>query len=1113
MFTNPLSFLMILISCLKQLGIATLYFLFGYIIHHYLISNGIVSVLWPGSGLALGALLVGGKRYIVGVMLGAFTLNFISHESVWAIAGMTLANGIEAFCGVWLLKHDNNFSSLDNLSSYLQLIILGGACSVVGSMIGAMSLLLADVITTEHYFQSMVRWWMGDTLGVALITPLVLAWCHPASETLSYKKSLENFFLVSITFVVGQMIFLGWWPQEILIVPPKGFVMFLFISWVAIRAGVRATTFTLNIIAVQALAGAYLEVGYFSADIQLYNLYTYWLFTLIISLVGMALTTYVEEIKTALQGLQLKDSALNAAANGIVITDIKGKIEWANQAFSELTGFNIKEIYSHHPQELLELGKQSPEYYHALWETILANRVWHGELTNRRKDGSLYDEEMTITPLANKKGKITHFVAVKQDITQRKQTELALKESHQQMFSLLNSLAEGAYGIDTKGNCTFVNQSFLQILGYDSPDEIVGKHIHGLIHHSRPDGTPYPAAECKIYAAYRENQEIHISNEVFWRKDGLSVPVEYWSRPIIIEGVMMGAIATFIDITKRKRAEHELRIAASVFESHEGMFVTDADNVILRVNHAFTNITGYSAAEAVGKNPNLLKSNRHNNAFYAAIWECVLHAGSWEGDIWNKRKNGEVYPQHLTITAVNDQNNVLTNYIAIFNDITESKKAMEEIERLAFYDPLTNLPNRRLLRERLKQALNVSHRSGKKGAVLFIDMDNFKTLNDSLGHDMGDLLLKQVAQRLKDCVRKHDTVARLGGDEFVVMLEGLSHQHPEAALQTENIGNKILANLNKPYQLVKHIYHSTPSIGATFFNGLEKEIDELLKQADIAMYQAKTSGRNALRFFDPQMQVNINARVALEANLRLAITEQQFELYYQPQIQHHHTIIGVEVFLRWHHPEQGLLTPADFISLAEETGLILPIGQWVLETACAQIKDWAKHPSTAGLQVAVNISPKQFRQANFVEQLCETLSRNAINPARLTLELTESLILHNVELNIHIMNTLREKGIKFSIDDFGSGYSSLACLTQLPLDQLKIDHTFINNIGITSSDSMIVQTIIGMGNNLGIEVIAKGVENQEQQKFLEKHGCSRCQGYLFGQLAPLAEFKLELKGN
>ncbi len=430
--------------------------------------------------------------------------------------------------------------------------------------------------------------------------------------------------------------------------------------------------------------------------------------------------------------------------------------------------------------------------------------------------------------------------------------------------------------------------------------------------------------------------------------------------------------------------------------------------------------------------------------------------------------------------------------------------------------PLTGLPNRRLLRDRLKSALASSHRSGRKGALLFIDMDNFKTLNDTLGHDMGDLLLQQVAQRLESCVREGDTVARLGGDEFVVMLEDLSEQALEAAAQTEVIGNKILATLNQPYQLVTHDYHSTPSIGATLFNGHEQSIDELLKQADIAMYHAKNSGRNALRFFDPQMQDSINARVALETDLRHALAENQFQLFYQPQVYQNRQIIGAEVLIRWQHPLRGLVSPSDFIPLAEETGLIMPIGQWVLETACAQIKIWESSIHTEHLQLAVNVSARQFRQSDFVEQVSEILQRNVINPDKLKLELTESLVLDDIDDAVNKMNALRKIGVRFSMDDFGTGYSSLAYLTKLPLDQLKIDQSFVRNIGVKPTDAVIVQTIIGMAKNLGMEVIAEGVETEAQRLFLEQHDCQVCQGYLFSKPVTIEQFETlqaELIGN
>ncbi len=565
------------------------------------------------------------------------------------------------------------------------------------------------------------------------------------------------------------------------------------------------------------------------------------------------------------------------------------------------------------------------------------------------------------------------------------------------------------------------------------------------------------------------------------------------------------------DITKKKQQERESSIAAIAFETQEGMVVTDAEGTILRINNAFTKITGYIIEDLFGKNTRVLQSGLQPHQFYVDMWDIIADCGFWSGEVWSKRKNGECYPEHLTITAVFDEKGIVTNYIGTMSDITIRRAAAAEIEQLAFYDPLTGLPNIRLLRDRLKPALASSYRSGRKGALLFIDLDNFKTLNDSLGHDIGDLLLKQVAQRLEFCVREGDTVARLGGDEFVVILEDLSERTLEAATQAEVICNKILEALNQPYQLTTHYYNCTSSIGATLFNEHDQSADELLKQADIAMYQAKDAGRNAMRFFDQQMQININTRVAMEANLRLAIKENQFELYYQPQVNHNGQIIGAEVLIRWQHPQNGLILPAYFIPLAEATGLILPIGLWAIKTACTQIKNWESHIHTQHLVLAVNVSARQFHLPDFVEQVRQVILLSAINPERLKLELTEGLLLDDINDSILKMNALREIGVSFSMDDFGTGYSSLAYLTQLPIDQLKIDQSFVRNIGIKPTDAVIAQTIIGMGNSLGISVIAEGVETESQRAFLEKHGCTLYQGYLFSKPVQIEQFEALLR--
>jgi len=569
-------------------------------------------------------------------------------------------------------------------------------------------------------------------------------------------------------------------------------------------------------------------------------------------------------------------------------------------------------------------------------------------------------------------------------------------------------------------------------------------------------------------------------------------------------GEITGVLGIVRDVTERKLAGNELRIAAAV-ESQESMMITDADCRILRVNHAFTESTGYTAEEVVGQTPRLLKSGRHNADFYRAMWESINNTGTWRGEIWDRRKNGKVYPEMLTISAVKS-GDVVTHYVGTHVDITERKAAEEEIRHLAFYDQLTGLPNRRLLLDRLGHALAFSSRNGTDGALLFIDLDNFRTLNDTLGHNIGDLLLQQVAKRLETCVRKSDTVARLGGDEFVVMLEGLNEAPREAAAQTKLVGDKILAILNKPYHLALHDCRSSPSIGAVLFNGHQQSTDELVKQADIAMYQAKQDGRNTLRFFDPQMQDAVNARAALESELSKAIESRQFQLYYQIQMDSQHHPLGAEALIRWLHPERGLVFPAEFIPLAEETGLIVPIGQWVLETACAQLGEWQKTELTRDLVLSVNVSSQQFRQPDFVDQVLSAVQRHAINPVKLKLELTESLLLDNIEDTIANMNILKKIGIMFSMDDFGTGYSSLQYLKRLPLDQIKIDQSFVRDIATDSNDSAIVHTIIAMAKSLNMSIIAEGVETKQQCQIILDNGCTNYQGYLFGKPMPIAEF-------
>ncbi|MDE2259700.1 MAG: EAL domain-containing protein [Betaproteobacteria bacterium] len=731
-------------------------------------------------------------------------------------------------------------------------------------------------------------------------------------------------------------------------------------------------------------------------------------------------------------------------------------------------------------------------------------------------------------PLRDATQKVVGVLGSYEDITLQKQAEEALRESQERLDLALRSARMGVWQWDIVENKRHFDDQVCYLVGID-PATFTGaeEQFFGAIH---------PDDRAVIKASLDRTIEQDLPYEPEYRAvwpDGSirhltargRVTRDDNGRPIRVNGIIW-------DITDRKGVEANLRIAAIAFESQEGMMITDAMGVILRVNQAFSKMTGYSADEAVGQTARLLKSNRHDETFYAAMWERIQRDGVWQGEVWDRRKNGDVFPTWLTMTAVKGGDGENTHYVSMQTDISQRKAADEQIQHLAFYDSLTSLPNRRLLLDRLHQAQASSARRKRSGAILFIDLDSFKNINDTLGHDAGDLLLLQVAQRLTTCTRDVDTVARIGGaefvamqaglgghtqeaatvariggDEFVVLLEDLSERAQEAATQAEIVGERIKSALNQPYQLTGQEYLSTSSIGVTVFYDPRESADDLLKQADLAMYQAKAMGRNAMRFFDPDMQAAVTLRANLEIDLREAIRKKQFILHFQAQVDSTGRLTGAEALVRWQHPRRGTVFPNEFIPLAEETGLILPLGHWVLETACAQLVAWAARTETAGLTLAVNVSARQFRHPDFVEQVQGLLGRLDANPLKLKLELTESLLLDNVDDTITKMTTLKAMGIGFSLDDFGTGYSSLSYLKRLPLDQLKIDQSFVRDVLTDPNDAAIARTIVALGQSLGLAVIAEGVETEDQRSFLAQLGCNAYQGYLFSKPLRLEEFE------
>ena len=554
------------------------------------------------------------------------------------------------------------------------------------------------------------------------------------------------------------------------------------------------------------------------------------------------------------------------------------------------------------------------------------------------------------------------------------------------------------------------------------------------------------------------------------------------------------ALDVFAREAERRRMENQLRLTAKVFEQGgEGIMITDAQVNIVMVNRAFELITGYAQDEVIGRNPRFLASERHDRGFFQAMWEAINTGGFWQGEIWNRRKDGDVYPEYLSVSRVVDGQGLVTNYVGTFNDISESKASQEHIQRLAHYDSLTGLPNRILLADRVNLALSRMERSGEKLALIFLDLDRFKNVNDSLGHRVGDELLIQVARRLKELLREEDTVSRLGGDEFILVLPAAD------ADGAAHVAGKVLKALSAPYRIEQYELAVTPSMGIAMYPDDGGSYEALSMCADTAMYRAKQSGRQTFRFFTREMQERSDRTLLLENALRRALELNQLYLHYQPQVSlESGCVIGVEALLRWTHPELGEVAPADFIPVAEDSGMILPIGEWVLRSAARQMREWLDR-GLSPLVMAVNLSAIQFRQANLPQLVSQILDEAGLPPGLLELELTEGVAMENPLEAIAVMNDLHERGVRMSIDDFGTGYSSLSYLKRFKVYKLKIDKSFVRDISRDPEDEAIVQAIIGLADSLGMQTIAEGVETDEQSVFLRAKGCNEAQGFLYGR--------------
>ncbi len=687
-------------------------------------------------------------------------------------------------------------------------------------------------------------------------------------------------------------------------------------------------------------------------------------------------------------------------------------------------------------------------------------------------------------------GHALRSIGTVQDITEQKQAEERLRLMDYAMASAMTAVAMS----DAEGRLTYVNDAFLRLWELPERAAVIGS--------SALDYWASPESAREVIN--RLGRDLHWSGELeartatgtpFTVRCDASLVRDEGGRPLCM-------MATFLDLTERKRAEADLRLAASVFaNTHEGVIITDAEGRILDVNQAFTDITGYPRGEVIGRNPRLWKSQHHDAAFYAALWEALNRGGSWQGEIWNRRRNGEAFPVLQTISAVRDANGALTHYVSVFSDISGIKDTQAQLAYLAQHDPLTDLPNRLLYHDRLDQALRRAEREGQSLAVLFMDLDRFKHINDSLGHAVGDQLLQEVASRLRQALRKEDTVARMGGDEFIILVEHL-HGEQDAA----QLAGKLLQTLASPYMIGGHELYITTSIGISLYPHDGISAEALVSNADAAMYRAKHEGRDTYQFYTQTLTAAALERVHLEAELRRAIEAEELSVHYQPQVDlATGRLVGAEALVRWRHRDWGDIPPDRFLPTAIDTGLILPLGEWVLRQACRQAKAWRD----AGLtleNIAVNVAGPQILRSDFVATVRRALADSGLAAEHLELEVTEGFIMDQSGKAVAVLEELGRMGVDLSIDDFGTGYSSLAYLKRLPIDTLKVDRSFVRDLPGDEEDAAIAGAVVALGHSLGLRVIAEGVETPEQAVFLLGLGCDEAQGYFYGRPMPAAEF-------
>lgn len=780
-------------------------------------------------------------------------------------------------------------------------------------------------------------------------------------------------------------------------------------------------------------------------------------------------------------------AVLDAMPDLVFFKDAHGRYLGCNPAFEAYAGRAAADIVGRREDELFD---PATARRHAESDRVVLSvrRAVRHEESITYPDGRRAQLDTVKTPFVDEHGQCAGLIGISRDVTAMKAAEDALRRSQENMERAQAVARTGSWLIDIERGGLEWSAETRRLLGVQSDGPATYAAFLGAIHPDDRERVDAAWREAVAGKAFNIEHRVIVDGQVRWVRERADLHYDDGGR-------LVAGLGTVQDITEQKLAEEGLKQAAAVFENTaDGVLIADAENRIVAVNRAFTAITGYRADEVIGRTPRLLSSGRHDREFYQRMWTAVREHGHWQGEIWNQRKNGEQFPELLTLSVVRDADGRITNYVGVFSDISHMKRTEEQLAHLAHYDALTDLPNRVLLRLRLEHGVERARRSGERLAVLFIDIDRFKNVNDSLGHPVGDELLVEIARRLRARIRAEDTLARLGGDEFVILLDRI-HRIEDVA----TFAHEIIELLNQPFQLpsAPEVFVGA-SVGISLYPDDTGDATQLVRNADAALYLAKEAGRNVYRFYTSDLTRAAQERLALESALRRALERGEFVLHYQPVIEvTSGRVIGAEALVRWAHPSEGMIPPLRFIPVAEDTGLIAPLGEWVLEAACRQGRAWADagHP----LAMAVNLSSRQFRSADLLARVRAILERTGFPASRLELEITESTVMESGERALDILRDLKALGVRLLIDDFGTGYSSLAYLKRFPVSALKIDRSFVCDIAEDDNDRMIVATIVAMAHQLGLSVVAEGVENGGQFAFLKGLGCDACQGYLVGR--------------